>query len=121
MMSLPNASITSIYFCHTYSSTKTRLKLKTEFEYCNIHIFCSLFPKSLITIACVIFLHSSSYHPRYSDIARCARAIKTSSVPSLPIRVAPAMVVSLLCTNDPSHTWNISSARLYMWIKLCSV
>ena len=61
MMSLPNASITSIYFCHNIFFNKTRLKLKTEFEYCNIHIFYSLFPKSSITVACVICPHSNSY------------------------------------------------------------
>ena len=62
MMLLPNASITSkSSFVTTYSSTKTRLKLKTDFLFRNIHIFYSLFPKSSIMVAYVICPHSSSY------------------------------------------------------------
>ena len=62
MMLLPNASITSkSSFVTTYSSTKTRLKLKTDFLFRNIHIFYSLFPKSSIMVACVICPHSNNY------------------------------------------------------------
>ena len=62
MMSLSNASITSKSISvTTYSSTTTRLKLKTEFSFHKTHIFYSLFPKGSIMVACVICPHNNNY------------------------------------------------------------
>ena len=114
MMSLPNASVTSKSISViTYSSTTTRLKLKTEFSFHKTHIFYSLYPKSLIMVVCVICPHSSSYRITILQHRLLCPSIKS-------FFSAPTMVVLLWRTNDPFHTWNISSARLYMRIKLCS-
>ena len=72
-------------------------------------------------VACVLCPHiATEISSQNRDMACCAWGLKASSFLPLPTLAPLEVLASPGSRSCPFHAWNISSAWLYMWIKLCN-
>ena len=104
--------------CHLPVLQNRRPTVSTTLQCHVIHRY--ILPQSSISVGCVIYSHSSGYRIIISSHGSLCPRIKSFFIAPIASCASLIVLTLLLCTSDLSHTWNISSSRLYMRIKLCS-